>query len=160
MNAVQDMILNEILALKKLDHPHVVKIKALYCVSGDLCIVMEYIRGKKMIEDLKQKGRYSERKTALIAQQLLLTLGYIHEKNIIHRDLKPENLLINQEGDNFEVKLVDFGLAAFIGMKYQGFKKCGTAGFIAPEIFRDEPFSDQIDVFSLGVILYVWYYSV
>lgn len=150
------MVLNEIVALKKLEHPHIVKIKSLYCVHGELCIIMEYIRGKKMIEDLKERGRFSERKTATLAKQLLLTLGYIHEKNIIHRDLKPENLLINQEEDTIEVKLVDFGLAAFIGMKYQGFKKCGTAGFIAPEIFRDEPFSHQIDVFSLGVILYVW----
>lgn len=151
------MILNEIVALKKLDHPNIVKIKELFCVHGELCIVMELIKGKKMIEDLKERGRYSERKTAILAKQLLLTLSYVHEKKIIHRDLKPENLLLVQDDDNMEVKLLDFGLAAFIGMSYQGFKKCGTAGFIAPEIFRDEPFSDQIDVFSLGVILYVWY---
>ena len=151
------MLLNEIVALRKLSHPNVVKMKSLYCVSGELCIVMEYVKGTKMIDDLKLVGRYSERKTAGLAQQLLQTLSYVHENNIIHRDLKPENLLVNKVEDNFEVKVVDFGLAAFLGTKYQGFKKCGTAGFIAPEIFRDEPFSGQIDVFSLGVILYVWY---
>lgn len=150
------MLLNEIVALRKLNHPNIAKIYSVFCVADELCIVMEYIRGKRMIDELKQKGNFSEKKVAIIARQLLLTLGYIHEKNIIHRDLKPENLLINHEDDNLVVKLVDFGLAAFIGVKYQGFKKCGTASFIAPEIFRDEPFSDQIDLFSLGVILYVW----
>ena len=150
------MLLNEIVALKKLSHPNIAKIKSLYCVGDELCIVMEYVRGKRMIDVLKQNGHFSERRTAGIAKQLLMTIGYIHEKNVIHRDLKPENLLINQEDDNLVVKLVDFGLAAFIGVKYYGFKKCGTAGFIAPEIFRDEPFSDQIDVFSLGVVLFVW----
>ena len=151
------MVLNEIVALKRLEHPNIVQIYSLFCMNNELCIVMEYIKGKKMIEDLKERGRYSERKAAMLAKQMLLTLGYIHEKNIIHRDLKPENILIDQTEEHLEVKLVDFGLAAFIGIKYQGFRKCGTAGFIAPEIFRDEPFSDQIDIFSLGVILYVWY---
>ena len=150
------MLLNEIVSLRKLNHPNVVRMKSLYCVSGELCIGMEYIKGTKMMDDLKLVGHYSERKAAILAKQLLTTLGYIHDKSIIHRDLKPENLLINKTEDGFEVKLVDFGLAAFLGTKYQGFKKCGTAGFIAPEIFRDEPFSGQIDVFSLGVILYVW----
>ena len=150
------MILNEIIAMKKLEHPNIARIRGLFIVESQVCIVMDYVKGKKMIDDIKEKGSYSEQKAAYLFSRLLSTLAYCHEQKIIHRDLKPENILVYNDEDKLDVKLIDFGLAAFVGVKYHGFKKCGTAGFIAPEIFRDEPFTEQIDVFSLGVILFIW----
>jgi serine/threonine protein kinase len=61
-------------------------------------------------------------------------IAYCASKNIMHRDIKPENLLFAKKGVTSELKIVDFGLAAFVGDAPYIFPKCGTPGFVAPEI--------------------------
>lgn len=77
---------------------------------------------------------------------------------IFHRDLKPENLLLKSKDKNFEIMIADFGLAGFQN-KDLIFRRCGTPGFVAPEIllYTDgNPIYDlKCDVFSAGVILYI-----
>ncbi|EGR30567.1 hypothetical protein IMG5_129000 [Ichthyophthirius multifiliis] len=76
----------------------------------------------------------------------------IHSINIIHRDLKPENILLYDQNDQTNIKIADFGLATYDNSVQQSmlYKKCGTPGFIAPEILQD-----NIDIFSAGVIFYI-----
>jgi len=64
----------------------------------------------------------------------LLSLKNIHELGIMHRDVKPENLLLRDPDDIFDINLIDFGLAAFVDDAQQLFSRCGTPGFVAPEI--------------------------
>jgi calcium-dependent protein kinase len=59
---------------------------------------------------------------------------YMHSQNIMHRDLKPENLMFREIGNLRSLKIVDFGMATSTQVKKYNFIKCGTPGFIAPEI--------------------------
>lgn len=75
-------------------------------------------------------------------EQFLLTIDFIHKKGIAHRDLKPDNILINKiEEGEYKVKIADFGLSEFLDgpdNKYgKLWKKCGTPGYVAPEIFSN-----------------------
>lgn len=83
----------------------------------------------------------------------------MHERNIMHRDLKPDNLMIKSKKERCNVKLIDFGLASYTNSKNQLFRRCGTPGFVAPEIISLEQnekfYNEKCDIFSLGVIFYI-----
>lgn len=85
-----------------------------------------------------------------------MALKYLAENDIVHRDLKPQNLILASKSSDYDVKIADFGLA--INMKSESenrYLKCGTPGFIAPEILKDQKYDSKADVFSAGVIMHV-----
>ena len=88
---------------------------------------------------------------------LLKSLSYIHSKNVLHRDLKPENLILKSE-NLYDICVADFGLADYYDVtgNYQ-FKRCGTPGYVAPEVLADSNYDFKIDVFSAGVIMFLMY---
>lgn len=75
----------------------------------------------------------------------------------MHRDIKLDNILINkkEEGD-YNVKIADFGMATFASPHSNGYLyiKCGTPGYVAPEILRSEGYTDKCDIFSSGAVLF------
>lgn len=84
--------------------------------------------------------------------QIVGSLIYLHQNKVIHRDLKLGNLFLNE---NMEIKLGDFGLAT--RLEYNEEKKktiCGTPNYIAPEILEGKGHSYEVDVWSVGVIIY------
>ena len=83
----------------------------------------------------------------------------------MHRDLKPENMILKEKVgkgklDNCNLKVVDFGLATKYDAKEYLFKRCGTPGFVAPEVIN-APSNENIhydakcDVFSAGIIFFL-----
>ena len=71
--------------------------------------------------------------------------------NIIHRDIKPENIFVSELGD---YKLGDFGIARTVEKTTSGLSKKGTYTYMAPEIYRNEPYGSSVDLYSLGIVLY------
>lgn len=74
----------------------------------------------------------------------------------MHRDIKPENIILRKKGDLRNLVLSDFGLADLVNPKAEYlFEKCGTLGYVAPEIIRGEHYDTKVDLYSLGVIMFI-----
>lgn len=90
---------------------------------------------------------------------ILEALHYMHQKNIMHRDLKPENILFTEKNDISSLRIADFGLAAISDQFPYLYPKCGTPGFVAPEIAnlidKSTQYNSKCDVFSAGVIFHI-----
>ena len=100
----------------------------------------------------KRRKAITEPEARYFLHQILLGCLYLHDNKIIHRDLKLGNVFLN---DNMEVKIGDFGLATKVD--YDGERKrtlCGTPNYIAPEVLGKKGHSYEVDVWSLGCILY------
>ncbi len=91
-------------------------------------------------------------------------LEYLEHVGYLHRDLKPDNIMLkdaNNTDDPDNFKICDFGLATRHDVDRFLFKRCGTPGFVAPEIVRSDPKNPNFkptfkcDSFSAGVILYL-----
>jgi len=149
------MILNEIKILRKIDHPNVVKIYEVYELDNEICIVLEYIEGERLLDYVTRTKRLYEKETATIMKHLILTLSYLESLDIIHRDIKSENvMLIREKTGKLSIKLIDFGLSTFHS-KRDIIKRCGTPGYVAPEILNNEPYDFRVDIYSIGIILFI-----
>lgn len=107
---------------------------------------------QSMMELHKRRKTVTEPETRFYMKQILSGVHYLHQSKIIHRDLKLGNLFLN---DDLQVKIGDFGLAARI--EYEGERKktlCGTPNYIAPEILNKKGHSFEVDIWSIGCIMY------
>jgi len=147
---------NEINILSMLDNEHIMKLYEVYEDKHHIKLVLENLGGGNLFNrmfDRKFKD-FTANDYKFIIKQILLALKYLHEKGIMHRDIKPENILfINKE--DMTLKLGDFGLSEFDNKKIHLLTKCGTPGYLAPEILRNEAYDRKCDLFSVGVILYM-----
>lgn len=125
-------VIQEVLALKKIDHPNVVKIREIFKDAKKLYIVMEYVEGMELFDFVVQKMKLLESEAAKITKQLLKTVKYLNEIKLCHRDLKPENIIINPTTLN--IKIIDFGLSAFYSEFNKLSTKVGTPYYVAPEV--------------------------
>lgn len=103
--------LNEINALKTLDHPNVIKLFEIYEDDEYVYLVMEYLSGGELFEYIVDQEYLDERQTANIFKQILHAILYCHKNAICHRDLKPENFMFESKSKDANLKLIDFGLS-------------------------------------------------
>ena len=69
--------------------------------------------------------------------------------------MKPENILMEHEGDDAKLKIVDFGLSKIIGPNETSLDPFGTLSYVAPEVLLQKPYGKEVDYWSLGVITYL-----
>jgi calcium-dependent protein kinase len=93
-----------------------------------------------------------------MVRAILEGLREMHSKNIMHRDLKPENILFRSKG-SLDCVIADYGLAEFADSEEYLFMRCGTPGYVAPEVInlRDmkAKYTPICDIFSLGLIFHI-----
>ncbi|XP_022918871.1 serine/threonine-protein kinase polo [Onthophagus taurus] len=145
-------MMQEIKIHKALRHKHVVGFYNFFEDHYNVYIVMELCKCRSMMELHKRRKTITEPETRFYMSQLLSGVFYLHNNNIIHRDLKLGNLFLN---DELHVKIGDFGLAAKI--EFDGERKktlCGTPNYIAPEILTKQGHSYEVDIWSIGCIMY------
>ena len=88
--------------------------------------------------------------------QILSGVDFLHSHRIVHRDLKPENLILAKKEDISDVKIADFGLATMLSHPDEKLTlRCGSPGYVSPELLRNEGYNCSSDIFSAGVIFYV-----
>eukprot|EP00759_Apiculatamorpha_spiralis_P019267 PhF_6_TR25373/c0_g1_i1/m.35096/K08857/NEK1_4_5; NIMA (never in mitosis gene a)-related kinase 1/4/5 len=150
--------LSEVRCLAKCSHPNIIRLKETHERNGRLLLIMEYANGgdlgKQIIARSAQGLFYKETEILFIFLQLCLALDYLHQKRMMHRDLKTANVFLTSNG---LIKLGDFGfsrqyedtLSEDVGNTF-----CGTPYYVAPELWRRQPYSKKAEMWSLGVILY------
>lgn len=95
-----------------------------------------------------------------VCEVFWLILQYLHDNGITHRDLKPENILLSGPSNRCLIKITDFGLSKIVKDNTMLRTFCGTPTYLAPEVLLtagNGTYTPLIDVWSLGVILYVWW---
>ncbi|MGA2620712.1 MAG: serine/threonine-protein kinase [Thermoguttaceae bacterium] len=150
----RDRFQAEIEALRKLNHPHIVRLFGFGQQDQHLFYAMELVSGSSLEAQLGLGRCYNWREVLRIGVETCRALRHAHDRGIIHRDIKPGNLLV---GDDGHVKLSDFGIARLFGsLRLTGGNNVlGTAEFMAPEQAAGRPVDARTDLYSLGGVLYV-----
>jgi calcium-dependent protein kinase len=147
--------LKEIEMLMNLDHPNIIKIFEYYVDDLNYYVIMEFAEGGELYEQINKLKNFKEKHAAIIMQQLLSAVCYMHSKGIVHRDIKPENIMLeNKSSEDLSIKLIDFGTSNFIKNNQHLSMKIGTPYYIAPEVLK-KSYGYECDIWSLGVILYM-----
>ena len=143
----------EVEILGKLRHPNIIKLFGWYVEGRSYCVIFELMNGGELFDRIVKKEFYSEADAQKVVFTLASVVQYIHSNNIAHRDLKPENILLTDESDSAIIKIADFGFARPVTSGLT--TACGTPGYVAPEIIGGKPYGKAVDVWSLGVIIYI-----
>nr|KAG5710810.1 hypothetical protein BaRGS_026961 [Batillaria attramentaria] len=126
------MIPMEVFLLSRLQHPNIVKVEDVFQNKDYIQLVMErHGRGMDLFEFIDRNPRLDEPLISYIFRQTVAGVSYLHSQNIVHRDIKDENIIIDE---NFRIKLIDFGAAAYMseGKLFGTF--CGTIEYCSPEV--------------------------
>jgi len=143
---------NEAYIQASIQHPNIARVYE-YCHSGGRpCIIMEYVDGLSLDQQLRAKGRLDNNELARLLLQIVDALKHLHDRGIIHRDIKPQNFKLEPGG---QIKMLDFGIAKKKNaprLTQLGFV-IGTTEYMAPEQFRNVH-DQRCDIWSLGVMTY------
>jgi serine/threonine protein kinase/tetratricopeptide (TPR) repeat protein len=142
-------------------HPFVCKIHEVGEQEGRDYICMEFIEGRTLSEELKNKGALAFPEAVRLGLEICEALIAAHERGVIHRDLKPANIMLATDG---HIRVLDFGLAkramssgeetlAIDGLTEPG-ATIGTVGYMSPEQLLNRPLGVRSDIFALGIVFY------
>jgi len=151
-----ERVRREIAIMKMMDHPSIIKLYETFEDQRNFYLSMELCTGGELFERIVRDGRFSEPQAAVVMQQVLRALCYMHKQGICHRDLKPENFLLQSDRPIMEnvVKVIDFGLSG----KFEAGKpmktRAGSPYYVAPEVLGSS-YDNKVDLWSAGVILYI-----
>eukprot|EP00039_Didymoeca_costata_P002632 m.61597 g.61597 ORF g.61597 m.61597 type:complete len:753 (-) comp11427_c0_seq2:33-2291(-) len=137
--------------LQKIYHPNVVKLLEIIETDTIYCLVMELCE-VDVLTYLCSVGKRNEDQARKYGWQLIEAFQYLHSENIVHRDLKAENLMLNSGNI---LKIIDFGLSNDMTGKDFLDTQCGSMSYSAPELLSHKPYGKAVDVWSIGVCLYV-----
>ena len=149
----REMHVKEIAVLRNVSHPRVVKLLKVYEDEDSIHLVMDYQAGGDLYSRILKLHRFTEPKAAALFRRLLEVVHYLHSAGYVHRDIKPENIFLVSPDVDCEFKLGDFGLATEAGPGSLHLK-CGSPGYLAPEMLRWARYGPKADLFSCGVVLY------
>ena len=151
-----ELVRTEIDIMKLCHHPNVVHLLDHFENADYIFIVMDYIRGGRLTDYMKEKKfHFSEKRAAEIIYEIAIGVKYLHKYGIIHRDLKPDNIMLTESNDKGHIKIMDFGLSKILGKKEKTSDGFGTLTFVSPEVLIRKPYNKEIDIWSIGVILYL-----
>ena len=153
-------IYQEIDIQSRIDHPNIVKILYTDEDKDSFNLVMEYADNGSLFQYIRKNKGLNEYKTFQLFIQVVNAIYFLHENDLIHRDIKPENILLfsnntksNGNNSDYIVKLCDFGWCVKLdGQERDTF--CGTTEYMSPELVNHKEYSKEIDVWSLGILLY------
>lgn len=166
-----EMLRREAKLLAALNHPNIARIYRIEEHGDRIGIVMEWIEGRTLSADLRERGAIPWPQAVRCAMALADALAYAHARDVVHCDLKPANIMVARDQT---VKILDFGIArmkpsaavpegvespptpTLAGTTLFGaaMHRAGTPGYMSPEQYRGEAPDPRSDIWALGVLLY------
>ncbi|KAG6976338.1 hypothetical protein JG688_00001473 [Phytophthora aleatoria] len=140
----------------------VIRLQSLFETRNHLVMELELMRDGDLHEEIATKSAVDETRASFLVASLVRAIDYCQRNGVAHRDVKLSNLALDYErranGKEYAViKVADFGMAAFIQKDGMLKGRCGTPGFVAPEILsagKGEAYPSGVDMFSAGVVAY------
>ena len=158
-------------AARRFRHPNAVTVYDLRTASdGTVYMVMEYVEGQTLGEEIKRRGRYTPLEALEVLEPIMSVLNTAHAMGVVHRDLKPDNIMIGNSGGERTVKLLDLGIAKMreiaggdgsskTALTMAG-QVLGTPHYMSPEQWGELPrdgdseIDGRADIYSLGIVVY------
>ncbi|XP_033006090.1 PAS domain-containing serine/threonine-protein kinase [Lacerta agilis] len=146
-------VTQEIIILRKLQHPNIIKVLEVFENQQFFQLVMErHGSGLDLFTFIDNQPNLDEPLASYIFRQLVSAVNYLRCKNILHRDIKDENIII---AEDFTIKLIDFGSAAYLEPNKLFYTFCGTIEYCSPEVLSGNPYlGPELEMWSLGITLY------
>jgi serine/threonine protein kinase len=151
-----ETVLNEVTMMQSLSgSKYVVELLDFYEEKDNFYLVMEYCVGGDLFDRVLQFTHYTETEARDLTFILLKAVRTIHRAGIAHRDIKPQNVLLLSNDDNLRVRIADFGYARRIHTPESLTDRVGTPSYVAPEVLKNLPHDQRVDIWSLGVVVFV-----
>lgn len=140
--------------LARLDHPRIARLHGFFREEDDLLMVMEFVRGTTLAEQLREDGPTPPEQAVTWALDVLDALHHAHRMGIVHRDVKPANIIIEEQTGH--ARLTDFGIARSEaeGRLTQTGQTVGTIAYMAPEQLTSTETDGRADLYAVGVVLF------
>ncbi|MGZ3423829.1 MAG: protein kinase domain-containing protein [Polyangiales bacterium] len=153
--AMRRRFLREGEALRAIDHPNVVRVRAIGQTDGLPFLVMDALRGETLRRRLDRTGPLPVDLALRFVRQIAEGLAAAHKKGVIHRDVKPDNIFLDGEPHEVpRVKVIDFGMAKVDDGGSESGLVLGTVQYMAPEQVVSESVDARSDVYALGVTMF------
>lgn len=145
----------EITIMKSMDHPNIIKLYETFEDRKHIYLAMELCTGGELFDRIIEVGQFTEKDAAIVVQQMLSAVFYMHKRLVCHRDLKPENFLFLTKGpmEKNLLKIIDFGLSKCFEPNQPMSTKAGTPYYVAPQVLQGK-YDCSCDIWSCGVIMY------
>lgn len=156
-----DRLVTEVRALQRAKHKYITYLKEVLEDDNLLYLIVELAAGGELFDRLIEKnGPYDEKTARILIKNLLEAVQYLHSIDIVHRDLKPENILLSSKTNDTDIKLTDFGVVKLfednkMTRQAMTYTYIGTSCYMAPEILLGTGYDHSVDLWSVGVILYI-----
>lgn len=141
------------------DKPPFLRLRSFFETRETVVLELELLKGTDLFQYVHCHGSLKEKESAYIMKDVLKCLSVTEKLGIAHRDVKPANILMcNKRKDGVRVKVGDYGMSTYVGLDGLVRGRCGTPGYVAPEIFAagvNGGYKNKVDIFSAGVTLYV-----
>ncbi|XP_036398399.1 serine/threonine-protein kinase PAK 6 [Megalops cyprinoides] len=146
----RELLFNEVVIMRDYQHRNVVEMYKSALVEEELWVIMEYLQGGALT-NIVSETRLNEEQIATVCEAVLQALAYLHSQGVIHRDIKSDSILLTLDG---RIKLSDFGFCAQISKDIPKRKSLvGTPYWMAPEVISKTPYSTEVDIWSLGIMV-------
>ncbi|CAK82269.1 unnamed protein product (macronuclear) [Paramecium tetraurelia] len=153
------LILNELKICQYLSQyaqESIIQLREFYQEKDKIILIFDFCEGGTLNSYMAQNNFCPQfihiRK---IMKKLLLAIKFLHKHNIMHRDIKMDNLMLLENNNPNSIQVIDFGFSTFIDDQPYIIERCGTPGYIAPELYSENPFDEQVDIYSLAQIFFI-----
>ncbi|CAD8057116.1 unnamed protein product [Paramecium sonneborni] len=149
-------IKKEVQILRQIKNSHISNLIEIFENDELIFLIMEELKGESLQTILEKQQQMNENQIKQIMKPLFECVAYLHSNNIFHRDIKPQNIKFRYSDNNLEPCLIDFSLADYWNKNGRYiFTRCGSVGYVAPEVLQDKKYILNIDIYSLGIIFYI-----